>query len=71
MSQVDADKKPLINKIVVEPESPLSPQANASPQSNSSEDKYHLDEVIPPEHNNRTVVLCFDGTGDQFSEDVR
>jgi len=25
--------------------------------------------VIPPEHSNRTLVLCFDGTGDQFDVD--
>jgi uncharacterized protein (DUF2235 family) len=26
--------------------------------------------IIPPEHTNRTLVLCFDGTGDQFDADV-
>ena len=25
--------------------------------------------VIPPEHSSRTLVLCFDGTGDQFDAD--
>lgn len=25
--------------------------------------------VIPPTHTNRTLVLCFDGTGDQFDAD--
>ncbi|KXN83389.1 hypothetical protein AN958_01526 [Leucoagaricus sp. SymC.cos] len=25
--------------------------------------------VIPPEHDHRTLVLCFDGTGDQFDAD--
>jgi hypothetical protein len=25
--------------------------------------------VIPPDHSNRTVVVCFDGTGDQFDAD--
>ena len=25
--------------------------------------------VIPPDHTNRTLVLCFDGTGDQFDAD--
>lgn len=25
--------------------------------------------VIPPEHEHRTLVLCFDGTGDQFDAD--
>ena len=28
-------------------------------------------ETIPKKHNNRTVVLCFDGTGDKFDADVR
>ncbi len=27
--------------------------------------------VIPPSHGARTLVLCFDGTGDQFDSDVR
>ncbi|KAG6887986.1 hypothetical protein C0995_011181 [Termitomyces sp. Mi166 len=26
-------------------------------------------EVIPPEHDHRTLILCFDGTGDQFDAD--
>ena len=26
--------------------------------------------VIPPSHEARTLVLCFDGTGGQFSADV-
>jgi hypothetical protein len=25
--------------------------------------------VIPPDHTNRTLVVCFDGTGDQFDSD--
>lgn len=25
--------------------------------------------TIPPEHTNRTLILCFDGTGDQFDAD--
>jgi hypothetical protein len=29
------------------------------------------DTVIPPNHDARTLVLCFDGTGDQFDADVR
>ena len=64
------DTKPLTNNTVVDggaangqvsPESPVKPE----------QDKYHLDEIIPLEHDHRTIVLCFDGTGDQFSEDVR
>ena len=26
--------------------------------------------VVPPSHEARTLVLCFDGTGDQFDADV-
>lgn len=26
---------------------------------------------VPVEHKNRTLVLCFDGTGDHFDSDVR
>ncbi|KAG5649691.1 hypothetical protein H0H81_002474, partial [Sphagnurus paluster] len=25
--------------------------------------------IIPPEHSHRTLILCFDGTGDQFDDD--
>ena len=35
----------------------------ASPASN-------LEETIPPTNRHRAIVLCFDGTGDQFDEDV-
>lgn len=28
-------------------------------------------DVIPEEHLARTLILCFDGTGDQFDADVR
>ncbi|TFK66192.1 hypothetical protein BDN72DRAFT_871607 [Pluteus cervinus] len=39
-----------------------------SPQR--SEFNHHsADEVIPPSHEHRTLVLCFDGTGDQFDDD--
>ena len=30
-----------------------------------------MDEIIPSKHGNRTVMLCFDDTGDQSDEDVR
>ncbi|TFK56426.1 hypothetical protein OE88DRAFT_15839 [Heliocybe sulcata] len=32
------------------------------------EDDY-VDDVIPSNHDRRTLVLCFDGTGDQFDDD--
>uniref|UniRef100_A0A8H7XSL4 T6SS Phospholipase effector Tle1-like catalytic domain-containing protein n=1 Tax=Psilocybe cubensis TaxID=181762 RepID=A0A8H7XSL4_PSICU len=28
-----------------------------------------IPDVIPPEHSSRTLILCFDGTGDQFDND--
>jgi hypothetical protein len=28
-------------------------------------------EIVPKTHHNRTLVLCFDGTGDKFDSDVR
>lgn len=28
-----------------------------------------LEDIIPPSHSDRTLVLCFDGTGDQFDSD--
>ena len=73
------DTAPLLNKIVVQNDHPkplsISPAGKDSPQLDSLpsavHNKYHLDEIIPPTHTNRTIILCFDGTGDQFSEDVR
>lgn len=28
------------------------------------------DDVVPPKHDNRTLIVCFDGTGDKFDGDV-
>jgi len=28
------------------------------------------DNVVPPIHKNRTLIVCFDGTGDKFDNDV-
>lgn len=51
--------------------SPAPPAGNFdSPQptwSTSSVDPRIVPPTIPPTHTNRTLVLCFDGTGDQFS----
>ena len=72
----DDDNKPLLNKIVVEHDYPEFPNVSSGPEGSGSpgvtiEDKYHMDEIIPSKHGNRTIILCFDGTGDQFDEDVR
>ncbi|KAL0575406.1 hypothetical protein V5O48_006577 [Marasmius crinis-equi] len=32
-------------------------------------DPRNVPPIIPPEHSNRTLILCFDGTGDQFDSD--
>ena len=28
------------------------------------------DDVVPPSHKHRTLIVCFDGTGDKFDGDV-
>ncbi|KAJ3573149.1 hypothetical protein NP233_g2619 [Leucocoprinus birnbaumii] len=40
-----------------------------SPESSDSTFELHDTESIPPDHDHRTLVLCFDGTGDQFDDD--
>ena len=73
------DKKPFLNNIIVENGYPEFPKVSSGPDSSGSplpkgvlgDNKYHMDEIIPIKHSNRTIVLCFDGTGDQFDEDVR
>jgi hypothetical protein len=74
----NGDKVPLLKKVDVQSElrnvSPGgvdSPLSDSLPSSVTVDNKYHLDEIIPPTHIHRTIILCFDGTGDQFSEDVR
>ncbi|KAG1879632.1 hypothetical protein C8R48DRAFT_626087 [Suillus tomentosus] len=42
---------------------------NASSISSGQDTWNPADEILPPAHTNRTLVLCFDGTGDQFDED--
>ena len=42
--------------------------AHTVDHSTSSETGDH--DIIPPSHPARTLVLCFDGTGDQFSTEV-
>jgi hypothetical protein len=39
------------------------------PQRSVSLDPRVAPPTIPPTHTNRTLVLCFDGTGDQFDAD--
>ncbi|KAG6840745.1 hypothetical protein C0991_004654 [Blastosporella zonata] len=43
--------------------------ASARSDSLASSNDYDDDDIIPPQHAHRTLVLCFDGTGDQFDED--
>ena len=52
---------------------PDIPNVSHSPKGGSSTIKTFdpLDDVIPATHKDRTLVLCFDGTGDQFDADVR
>ena len=72
-----------INMPVPNPSSPALPapiQTNLTTPLSSSSGKDSLPSsgpgaydtrVIPPSHSARTLVLCFDGTGDQFDTDVR
>lgn len=39
-----------------------SPVATHAPQ--------WTDDVVPPRHDGRTLIVCFDGTGDKFDGDV-
>lgn len=45
-----------------------SPTSSDSTRQGSSSGDY---DIVPPYHPARTLVLCFDGTGDQFDDDVR
>ncbi|KAF9002750.1 hypothetical protein BDQ17DRAFT_1390688 [Cyathus striatus] len=42
---------------------------SSSSGSSDSSDTMDTGEIIPPTHKHRTLILCFDGTGDQFDED--
>jgi uncharacterized protein (DUF2235 family) len=60
------------------PPNPIQTQLKSPMTSSSGDDTFpsagpgaHDNSVIPPFHNARTLVLCFDGTGDQFDADVR
>jgi hypothetical protein len=80
---LNGGKKPLLNNIVVENGYPEFPKVSSGPDGSGLTsplipssgvtigDKHHMDEIIPKRHSNRTIILCFDGTGDQFDEDVR
>lgn len=69
---LNGDTKPLLSKVDVHDDNPeLSPEGDSPHTQSDIADIYHLDEIIPKTHSRRTIVLCFDGTGDQFSEDVR
>ncbi|KAH7926861.1 hypothetical protein BV22DRAFT_1008135 [Leucogyrophana mollusca] len=49
-----------------------SPSSSNFPNLKGDDKQLHgnpFDEVIPHEHSHRTLVLCFDGTGDQFDAD--
>ncbi|KAL0952102.1 hypothetical protein HGRIS_008735 [Hohenbuehelia grisea] len=47
-----------------------SPGRASGFEDNSSTDSFEDDDdIIPSSHDHRTLVLCFDGTGDQFDDD--
>ncbi|KAJ7053865.1 hypothetical protein C8F01DRAFT_503659 [Mycena amicta] len=45
------------------------PKRSSPPPMPVNGRKLNLEETIPPENEHRTLVLCFDGTGDQFDDD--
>lgn len=57
------------NPIQTQIKSPLTPLSGTT--FPSAGPGAHDNTVIPPFHEARTLVLCFDGTGDQFDADVR
>ncbi|KAJ8096302.1 hypothetical protein PM082_011457 [Marasmius tenuissimus] len=61
MDQIPHERTQTTDTLV---EIPESPSHSPGPSSASSGEK-----IIPPEHPYRTLVLCFDGTGDQFDAD--
>ncbi|KAF8962960.1 hypothetical protein BDZ97DRAFT_1920087 [Flammula alnicola] len=56
-----------------EPQTPVSPgQLNEKPapvRRENTVDPRNVSPAIPPDHPNRTLIVCFDGTGDQFDAD--
>ncbi|KAF8650269.1 hypothetical protein AX16_005323 [Volvariella volvacea WC 439] len=52
----DTDPYPEFPKVT----SPSTPNGNATQEDS---------DTVPPTHKHRTLVLCFDGTGDQFDDD--
>ncbi|GLB43692.1 putative uncharacterized alpha/beta hydrolase domain (DUF2235) [Lyophyllum shimeji] len=69
------ESKPSINKKGLSIDSPAAFDQypgftkTTSPGGESSTGSFDDDDIIPPTHHHRTLVLCFDGTGDQFDED--
>ncbi|OJA19273.1 hypothetical protein AZE42_04491 [Rhizopogon vesiculosus] len=45
------------------------PDVSSSPTTGGEGSSHPYDAIIPPAHTHRTLVLCFDGTGDQFDSD--
>jgi hypothetical protein len=49
-------------------------ETTSSPTGTSPEVRHEpqwTDNVVPPSHKGRTLIVCFDGTGDKFDADVR
>ncbi|KAJ7726363.1 hypothetical protein B0H16DRAFT_1592666 [Mycena metata] len=55
-------------------EYPIFPKSSSPPTSplrstSGGLGEYDLEKTIPPTNDHRTLILCFDGTGDQFDDD--
>ncbi|KAJ7045168.1 hypothetical protein C8F04DRAFT_1067942 [Mycena alexandri] len=50
-------------------EYPTFPKLSSPTSASPSGQEYGLERTIPPSNDHRTLILCFDGTGDQFDDD--
>ncbi|KAG2141098.1 hypothetical protein DEU56DRAFT_900780 [Suillus clintonianus] len=60
-------QKPLPAPLILN-DYPDVPNVASSPTF-SGQSSSHIGDILPPAHTHRTLVLCFDGTGDQFDSD--
>ncbi|KAJ3511638.1 hypothetical protein NLJ89_g3982 [Agrocybe chaxingu] len=45
------------------------PESRSPTRGYSTDSTFDPETTVPPNHRHRTLVLCFDGTGDQFDDD--
>lgn len=72
-----SDPTPLASSVIAPSGNPSTLSSSPTVTDSVVDDTNHatskpavLPEIIPPAHTARTLVVCFDGTGDQFDDDV-